>query len=237
MQSLLPAYFGFVSFFVLSTLKKRVPAMSPLRRQILTRIWSPLACFAEFHRAVRIVHRLAVDFHDDVAFLQAGVGGIGILGHIRDNRALHAVGNLQFLPHIMIQIGHGHAVERVGVGMCRNQNCFGRRNCRRLIRAMAASVTLKFFCTPSRINFTVAGLPGSHCETASCNPCASETSAPLNAMITSPDLMPAFSAGVPATHRRRARRFGSGKLNCCCKAGRDVLRQDAQIAARHFAAA
>jgi hypothetical protein len=50
---------------------------------------------------------------DHIPFLQTGRCGIGVLVNVGDNRALYAGGYSQLLPHILIQIVHGHAVERV----------------------------------------------------------------------------------------------------------------------------
>ena len=62
------------------------------------------------------MHRLAVDFHDDVAPVQTGLGGIGTLAHFRDDGAMEAGGCPSACRASAIQIGHAHAVERIGPG-------------------------------------------------------------------------------------------------------------------------
>ncbi len=145
--------------------------------------------------------------------------------HVRDNRALNGGGNLQFLPHILVQIGDGHAVKRVGGGCVRHRNCFARLNCHRAIRAVAASVTVKFFCTPSRSNFTVAGLPGSHSETASCKSCGVSNVLAIERDDDVAGLDAGLCGGRAGHHITDERAVLVGQIKILRQTGRDVFLQ------------
>ncbi len=187
---------------------KGVPPMSPFAPPNLKEYLVTFDLATKFDSRIGVRHGLAVDLHDDVAFLEAGLGRVGIRIQIRDDGTLHIVRNLQFLPRITIQICHGHTVKPIGLGIVRIGAAqfigagnilagqFGQGN-RDVFLNSVAGLTLPW-----------RNCPVSHWETASVRPCASTTSLSLNATMTSPALIPAFSAGVlgntsPPTHRCR----------------------------------
>ncbi len=73
--------------------------------------------FANLDGFIGIGDWLAVNFHNHVAPLQSGIGGIGIGINIRNHGAFDTVRNFQFLPRLRIQIRHRHAIERIRRGI------------------------------------------------------------------------------------------------------------------------
>ena len=94
-----------------STTTNRLPPSRQTRSRVVLSLGFSVRRTASFGGR----DRLAIDFLDDVARLQAGLGGGGVGLDLGDDGALDRLGHFKLLAGLRIEVGDADAVEGAGV--------------------------------------------------------------------------------------------------------------------------